>query len=115
MIDLKMIYILFLGIFLSVLYYAEELIEEQTYKEKSFWYIFLLLLIKGLIGGILIILTFYTLQELKLSFTIFGKEIILGLWSNLFIAGATSVFGSDLLRMIKQRAELLAANKKEAN
>ena len=37
MIDLKMLYILILGIFLSVLYYAEELIEEQTYKEKSLW------------------------------------------------------------------------------
>lgn len=115
MIDLKMIYILLLGIFLSVLYYAEELIEEQTYKEKSFWFIFLWLLIKGLIGGILIILTFYTLQELQLSFTIFDKVITLGLWTNLFIAGTISVFGSDLFRIIKRRAELLATNKKEVN
>lgn len=108
MIDLKMIYILLLGMFLSVLYYAEELIEEQTYKEKSFIYIVLLLLVKGLLGGILIILTFYALQELKLSFTIFDKTLSFGLWTNLFIAGVISVFGSDLFKMLKRRADLLS-------
>lgn len=108
MIDLKMIYILILGIFLSVLYYAEELIEEQTYKEKSLWVIGLLLAIKGLLGGILIVLTFYTLQELNLSFTIFSKEITLGLWGNLIIAGTISIFGSDFFRIIKRRAETLS-------
>lgn len=113
MVDFKMWYILMLGVFLSVLYYAEELIEEQTYKEKSGWYIFLLLLIKGLLGGILIILTFYTLQELQLSFSLFGKEITLGLWANLFIAGTISVFGSDMFKIVKKRAEHLA--NKEVN
>lgn len=108
MIDLKMIYILILGIFLSVLYYAEELIEEQTYREKSLWVIGLLLAIKGLLGGILIVLTFYTLQELNLSFTIFNKEIALGLWGNLIIAGTVSIFGSDFFRIIKRRAETLS-------
>lgn len=108
MIDLKMLYILVLGFFLSVLYYAEELIEEQTYKEKSLWIIGLLLSIKGLLGGILIVLTFYTLQELNLSFTVFDKEIILGLWGNLIVAGTVSIFGSDFFRIIKRRAELLA-------
>lgn len=109
--DLKMIYILLLGVFLSVLYYAEELIEEQTYKEKSFWVIFTLLAVKGFLGGILIILTFYALSELNLTFTIFGKTIALGLWTNLFIAGVISVFGSDLFRLIKRRAEQMSKNK----
>lgn len=113
MIDIKTIYIFLLGLFLSLLYYAEEIIEEQTYKEKSFLLIGLFLLIKGLIGGILIILIFYTLQELKLSFTLFGKVIELGLYANLFIAGTASVFGSDMLKMIKKRAELFAS--KEIN
>lgn len=108
MIDLKMIYILMLGIFLSVLYYAEELIEEQTYREKSLWVIGLLLIIKGLLGGILIVLTFYTLQELNLSFTVFNKEIVFGLWGNLIIAGTVSIFGSDFFRIIKRRAEMLS-------
>lgn len=108
MIDLKMLYILILGIFLSALYYAEEVIEEQTYKEKSLIVIGLLLSIKGLLGGILIVLTFYTLQELNISFTVFGKEVIFGLWGNLIIAGTVSIFGSDFFRIIKRRAELLA-------
>jgi hypothetical protein len=97
-----------LGIFLSVLYYAEELIEEQTYREKSLWVIGLLLIIKGLLGGILIVLTFYTLQELNLSFTVFNKEIVFGLWGNLIIAGTVSIFGSDFFRIIKRRAEMLS-------
>lgn len=105
MIDFKMLYILILGIFLSVLYYAEELIEEQTYKEKSLLVIGLLLSIKGLLGGILIVLMFYTLQELKLSFVIFDKEIVFGLWGNLIIAGTISIFGSDFFRIIKRRTE----------
>lgn len=108
MIDFKMLYILILGIFLSVLYYAEELIEEQTYKEKSLWVIGLLLSIKGLLGGILIVLMFYTLQELKLSFVIFDKEIVFGLWGNLIIAGTISIFGSDFFRIIKRRTEFFA-------
>ena len=115
MMDLKMIYILLLGIFLSVLYYAEELIEEQTYKEKSFLLIGTLLVVKGFLGGILIVLTFYALQELKLSFTIFEKNITLGLWTNLFIAGVISVFGSDLFKLIKRRAESITKNNKEVN
>lgn len=113
MVDLKMVYIFLLGLFLSLLYYAEEIIEEQTYKEKSFLLIGLLLLVKGLLGGILIILMFYTLQELKLSFTIFDKVIELGLYTNLFIAGTISVFGSDIIKIAKKRAEILA--NKEVN
>lgn len=113
MIDLKMLYIFLLGLFLSLLYYAEEIIEEQEYKEKSLWAIGTLAFVKASIGGILIVLTFYTLQELKLSFSILGKDIELGLWANLFIAGTISIFGSDMFKMIKKRVEVLA--NKEVN
>lgn len=106
MIDFKMLYIFLLGLFLSLLYYVEEIIEEQEYKEKSLMVIGVLALVKAILGGILIVLIFYTLQDLKLSFELFGKEIILGLWSNLFIAGTISVFGSDLFKIIKKRVEL---------
>ena len=105
MVDLKMIYIFLLGLFLSLLYYAEEIIEEQEYKEKSLFAIGLLAFVKASIGGILIVLTFYTLQELKLSFNILGKDITLGLWANLFIAGTISIFGSDMFKMIKKRVD----------
>ena len=113
MVDLKMLYIFLLGLFLSLLYYAEKIIEEQEYKEKSLWAIGTLAFVKASIGGILIVLTFYTLQELKLSFSIFGKDIELGLWANLFIAGTISIFGSDMFKMIKKRVEVLA--NKEVN
>lgn len=113
MIDLKMLYIFLLGLFLSLLYYVEEIIEEQEYKEKSLIAIGMLALIKAILGGILIVLIFYTLQDLKLSFELFGKEIVLGLWANLFIAGTISVFGSDLFKIIKKRAELFV--NKEVN
>ena len=102
--DFKMIYIFILGIFLSLLYYIEEMIEEQEYKEKSLRMIGLLALIKSLIGGILIVLIFYMLQELQITFTAFNVEIKFGLWSNLFIAGTLSVFGSDLFKILKKRA-----------
>lgn len=102
--DFKMIYIFILGIFLSLLYYIEEMIEEQEYKEKSLGAIGILALIKSLLGGILIVLIFYMLQELQISFTAFNIEVKFGLWSNLFIAGTLSVFGSDLFKIIKRRA-----------
>lgn len=107
--DFKMVYIFILGIFLSLLYYVEEIIEEQEYKEKSIIAIGFLALIKSLLGGILIVLIFYTLQELQLSFTLFSKEVTFGLWSNLFIAGTVSVFGSDIFKMAKKRANRLAS------
>lgn len=106
MVDLKMIYIFILGGFLTLLYYTEEIIEDQEYKEKSIITIGILAFVKALIGGILIVLTFYTLQELKLSFNILGKDITLGLWANLFIAGTISLFGSDMFKMIKKRVDL---------
>lgn len=111
--DSKMIYIFLLGLFLSLLYYIEETIEEQEYKEKSWVIIGVLALIKAALGGILIVLIFYTLQDLQISVELFGKQIVFGLWTNLFIAGTISVFGSDLFKMVKKRAELFA--KKEAN
>ena len=113
MIDLKMMYIFLLGLFLSLLYYIEEIIEEQEYKEKSLIIIAMLALVKAILGGILIVLIFYSLQDLKLSFSLFGKEVILGLWANLFIAGTISVFGSDVFKIIKKKIELYA--NKEVN
>jgi len=113
MIDLKMIYIFLLGLFLSLLYYIEEIIEEQEYKEKSLVVIGMLALIKAILGGILIVLIFYSLQDLKISFSLFGKEITLGLWANLFIAGTASVFGSDVFKIIKKKVDLYAS--KESN
>lgn len=106
MIDLKMVYIFLLGLFLSLLYYVEEVIEEQEYKEKSLFVICMLAFVKALLGGMLIVMIFYTLQDLKLSFELFGKEIIFGLWANLFIAGTISVFGSDMFKMVKKRLEM---------
>lgn len=108
MIDLKMMYIFLLGLFLSLLYYIEEIIEEQEYKEKSLIIITMLALVKAILGGILIVLIFYSLQDLKLSFSLFGKEVVLGLWANLFIAGTISVFGSDVFKIIKKKVELCA-------
>jgi len=112
MTDLKMIYIFVLGIFLSLLYYIEEMIEEQEYKEKKILAILSLATVKSLLGGILIVLIFYMLQEIKISFTLFGSEIKFGLWSNLFIAGTLSVFGSDLFKLVKKRASLYAESGK---
>ena len=113
MIDLKMFYIFLLGLFLSLLYYVEEIIEEQEYKEKSMVVISLLALVKAFLGGILIVLIFYTLQELNLEFTIFGTVVKFGLYTNLFIAGTVSVFGSDIFKMAKKRVENFA--NKEVN
>lgn len=113
MIDLKMFYIFLLGLFLSLLYYVEEIIEEQEYKEKSMVVISLLALVKAFLGGILIVLIFYTLQELNLEFTILGTAVKFGLYTNLFIAGTVSVFGSDIFKMAKKRVEKFA--NKEVN
>lgn len=94
MIDLKMIYIFILGVVLTLLYYVEEIIEEQEYKQKSIPMIVALALVKSILGGVLIVLIYYTLQELKIEFVIFDIAIKFGDYTNLFIAGAFSLFGS---------------------
>lgn len=113
MIDLKMMYIFALGMFLTLLYYLEDIIEKQEYKEKSLWSISFLAFIKALLGGILIILFFYTLEELNIEFTIFNINIKLDIWGNLLIAGTLSLFGSDMFKLLKKRAEIIA--KQEVN
>ena len=105
MIDPKIYYIFALGAILTLFYYIEEAIEKQEYKEKSFSVIALLALAKSIIGGILIVIIFYTLQELNLEFKIFDTSIKPGLWGNLFIAGTFSLFGSDLFKIIKNKTE----------
>lgn len=105
MIDFKMLYIFALGVFLTLLYYLEDIIEKQEYKEKSLWSITFLAFIKSLLGGILIILFFYTLEELNLEFVLFGMNFKLNIWSNLLVAGTLSLFGSDMFKLIKRRVD----------
>lgn len=112
MIDLKMLYIFGLGMFLTLLYYLEDIIETEEYNEKSLSYISFLAFIKALLGGILIVLFFYTLEELNIEFTIYTINIKLDMWGNLLIAGTLSLYGSDMFKQLKRRAELFA-NKKE--
>jgi hypothetical protein len=105
MIDFKMSYIFALGIFLTLLCYMEEIIEKQEYKEKSLLIITMIASIKALLGGIMIVLIFYTLQELKIEFTIFTTVIKFDIWGNLLIAATLSLFGSDMFKIIKKRVE----------
>lgn len=111
MVDLKMLYIFVLGIFLTLLYYLEDIIEKQEYKEKSLWSISFLAFIKALLGGILIVLFFYTLEELDIEFTIYTINIKLDMWGNLLIAGTFSLYGSDMFKQLKRRAELFTKKK----
>lgn len=108
MIDLKMIYIFSLGMFLTLLYYLEEMIEKQEYKTRGWLTISFLSLVKSLLGGILIVLIFYTLEDLKIEFTLFEVKFKLQTWANLLIAGTISLFGSDMFKMIKHRVETIA-------
>ncbi len=103
--ELQMLYIFILGMFLTLLYYIEDIIEKQEYKEKSLLIISMLAFVKALLGGILIVLIFYTLQELKLEFQIFTTTIKLDIWGNLLIAGTLSLYGSDMFKVIKKRVE----------
>lgn len=105
MMDIKTLYIFILGVILTLLYYVEEIIEEQEYKQKSIPMIIALALIKSILGGVLIVLIYYTLQELKIEFVIFDIAIKFGDYTNLFIAGAFSLFGSDMFRMFKNKLE----------
>jgi prolipoprotein diacylglyceryltransferase len=107
MVDFKMLYIFSLGMVLTLLYYLEDIIEKQEYKEKSLGSISFLAFIKSLLGGILIILFFYTLEELKLEFVLFSMHFKLDIWGNLLIAGTLSLFGSDMFKILKRRAEIV--------
>lgn len=105
MIDLKTLYIFILGVVLTLLYYVEEIIEEQEYKQKAIPMIVALAFIKSILGGVLIVLIYYTLQELKIEFVVFDIAIKFGDYTNLFIAGAFSLFGSDMFKMFKNKLE----------
>lgn len=103
--DIKTLYIFILGVLLTLLYYIEEIIEEQEYKQKAIPMIIALAFVKSILGGVLIVLIYYTLQELKIEFVLFNINIKFGDYTNLFIAGAFSLFGSDMFRMFKNKLE----------
>ena len=105
MIDKIMYYIFFLGAILTFFYYIEEAIENQEYKEKSLLMMAFLAFVKSVIGGILIVLIFFTLQELKLEFDLIGIHIKLDLWANVLISATFSLFGSDIFKIFKRRLE----------
>ena len=113
MIDIKTLYIFMLGVLLTLLYHIEQMIEEEEHKAKGFWTMCALLFTKASIGGILIILIYYTLLEFNIEFTLLNMNVKFGEWTNLFIAGTFSLFGSDMFKMVKIRAEK-AINKGES-
>jgi hypothetical protein len=101
-------YIFLLIVFLTFLHMLEEMIETESYKTKSKLTLSFLIATSSIIAGIIGTVCFYTLQELHLNFTIFGIQIQLQLWANIFISITIPFFYKEMIQLAKRRMSNMA-------
>ena len=101
MVDAKLLWLFVIGTFLAGLFYLEEVITQNELIEKlGLAKVLLLVLINSIIGGVVMVITYYALMQFLPEWHDYLK---------VGIAGATAMLGKDMIhlyyKVIKKRAE----------
>lgn len=101
MVDAKLIWLFIIGTFLAFLFYVEEIITEKEILEKlGMVKVSILVFINSVIGGVVMVTTYYGLVQFVPEWHDYLK---------VGIAGTTSMLGKDMVnlyfRVIKSRVE----------
>ena len=101
MVDAKLLWLFVIGTFLAGLFYLEEVITQNELIEKlGLAKVFLLVFINSIIGGVVMVITYYALMQFLPEWHDYLK---------VGIAGATAMLGKDMIhlyyKVIKKRAE----------
>lgn len=99
--DTKLIWLFVIGTFLAFLFYVEEVITENTLVEKfGIMRVLALVAINSVIGGVVMVTTYYGLVQFKPEWHDYLK---------VGIAGTTAMLGKDMIhlyyRLVKARVE----------
>ena len=101
MVDAKLLWLFVIGTFLAGLFYLEEVITQNELIEKlGLAKVLLLVLINSIIGGVVMVITYYALMQFLPEWHDYLK---------VGIAGATAMLGKDMIhlyyKVIKKKAE----------
>ena len=101
MVDAKLLWLFVIGTFLAGLFYLEEVITQNELIEKlGLAKVLLLVLINSIIGGVVMVITYYALIQFLPEWHDYLK---------VGIAGATAMLGKDMIhlyyKVIKKKAE----------
>lgn len=101
MVDAKLLWLFVIGTFLAGLFYLEEVITQNELIEKlGLAKVLLLVFINSIIGGVVMVITYYALMQFLPEWHDYLK---------VGIAGATAMLGKDMIhlyyKIIKKRAE----------
>ena len=101
MVDAKLLWLFVIGTFLAGLFYLEEVITQNELIEKlGLAKVLLLVCINSIIGGVVMVITYYALMQFLPEWHDYLK---------VGIAGATAMLGKDMIhlyyKVIKKKAE----------
>ena len=101
MVDAKLLWLFVIGTFLAGLFYLEEVITQNELIEKlGLAKVLLLVFINSIIGGVVMVITYYALIQFLPEWHDYLK---------VGIAGATAMLGKDMIhlyyKVIKKKAE----------
>lgn len=111
MIDFRHIeiwHIFVLVCFFTFLYKIEEMIEDESYKEKSKKILSFLIITSTLVSAIVGTIIWVILEELKLSFEIRETTIILQGGINVFISITIPFFFKEMINLAKRKMNIIA-------
>jgi len=98
--DVKLVWIFIIGTFLAFLFYVEEVITENVLIELGMVKVIALVLINSIVGGVVMVTTYYALVQFE------------PLWHDYLkvgIAGTTAMLGKDMVhlyyKLVKTRVE----------
>lgn len=112
MFDLKNIefwHIFLLVCFFTFLYKIEEMIEDESYKEKSKKVLSFLIITNTLVSAIIGTIIWITLEDMKVKFEIYDFTILLQGWINVFISITIPFFYREMIALAKRKMTVLAA------
>lgn len=101
MVDAKLLWLFVIGTFLAGLFYLEEVITQNELIEKlGLAKVLLLVFINSVIGGVVMVITYYALMQFLPEWHDYLK---------VGIAGATAMLGKDMVhlyyKLVKAKAE----------
>ncbi len=99
---INILYVFMVGMLLTILYKVEQFIESKAYKATKISELLVLLFAKSLLGGFIISGVFFSLEELHISFTMFGREFVFGSFTNILIASIFCLMGSDFFKFTQK-------------
>lgn len=94
--------------FFTFLYKIEEVIEDESYKDKSKSILSVLIITSTFVSAIVGTIIWFTLEELKLSFTVLGKNIVFQGGINVFISITIPFFFKEMIALVKRKISYVA-------